>query len=312
MPSFLKNSSLKESRRAKSLFVVIILFLLLVWTVGQVFRDGCWVTALCFYFPSPVAAILLMLGAAFAWYNLGKNYVVLAVVALLAPAFFTIGIENHWTKQTDELEEMAECRLVHWNIMHTNLDTESIIATLNKYKADIYVLSEVSKYVDDTAIAQGLGEEFIKLRLGELSVIAKDRLVSGQRITNGKAKSYPVAWNFGEIEIKLLVVDLPSSIFIERAPLLQWVCDIAIQQEPDLIVGDFNAPRRSLGFSKFPPGYAHAYDLAGKGWGYTWPTLLPVYAIDQCLVGPKITTSDYQIHSTLTSDHCLQVLSFTR
>jgi hypothetical protein len=32
----------------------------------------------------------------------------------------------------------------------------------------------------------------------------------------------------------------------------------------------------------------HAYDVAGSGWSATWPIPLPLWAIDQCLVGPRL------------------------
>src|SRR5262249_21619073 len=103
---------------------------------------------------------------------------------------------------------------------------------------------------------------------------------------------------------------LPSSLAIERAPLLARVRGLIEEGRPDLVVGDFNAPRRSLGLSELPDGYAHAYDAAGTGWSYSWPVPIPLWAIDQCVVGPRVEALRYDLRSTAASDHRLQRLEF--
>ena len=81
--------------------------------------------------------------------------------------------------------------------------------------------------------------------------------------------------------------------------------------EPDLVVGDFNAPRRSRALSPLPSGFVHAYEAVGSGWSYTWPVLCPLYSIDHCIVGQRIHPVVYNLESSWHSDHRRQVLEFT-
>jgi vancomycin resistance protein VanJ len=79
---------------------------------------------------------------------------------------------------------------------------------------------------------------------------------------------------------------------------------------PDLVLGDFNAPRRSRALDPLPQGYTHAYEAVGHGWAYSWPMPLPVLAIDQTILSDRIEPFSYALHSTIVSDHRMQVLDF--
>ena len=81
-------------------------------------------------------------------------------------------------------------------------------------------------------------------------------------------------------------------------------CDIVITR-------DFNAPRRSLAFTELPAGYQHAFDSVGFGYGNTWPMPVPMYALDQCIFGPRVVPADYRLVSSAHSDHRLQVFDFS-
>jgi endonuclease/exonuclease/phosphatase (EEP) superfamily protein YafD len=91
---------------------------------------------------------------------------------------------------------------------------------------------------------------------------------------------------------------------------LRRVAELVRAHRPDIVVGDFNAPRRSRVLSVLGDEYRHAYDVAGSGWSYTWPLPFPVYAIDQCIAGPRVEIVDYRIRSSVLSDHRRQVLDF--
>jgi len=94
---------------------------------------------------------------------------------------------------------------------------------------------------------------------------------------------------------------------VARDPVLREINALIEQHQPDLVIGDFNAPRRSWGLSQLPDGYRHAFDTVGRGCGYTWPSFAPMLAIDQCVTGPRIAPVNYELRTTLASDHRLQV-----
>ncbi|MCY2962486.1 MAG: hypothetical protein NT069_02335, partial [Planctomycetota bacterium] len=98
-------------------------------------------------------------------------------------------------------------------------------------------------------------------------------------------------------DLNLLLIDLPSRIARHRDPSLAHVESLITKYHPDLVIGDFNAVRQATRLQHLPRGYRHAYDEAGAGWSYTWPVPLPVLAIDQCLVGPRLEVREYVLVS---------------
>ena len=121
-----------------------------------------------------------------------------------------------------------------------------------------------------------------------------------------------VTWDYAGHTTRLFVLDLPSDVWVARGPLLREVVALMARHRPDLVVGDFNAPRRSWALADLPAGYAHAYHTAGGGWGYTWPVPVPVYALDHCLHGPRVRPVRYELGGLAgNSDHRYQVFDFT-
>ncbi|MDQ1347436.1 MAG: vancomycin resistance protein VanJ, partial [Acidobacteriota bacterium] len=105
----------------------------------------------------------------------------------------------------------------------------------------------------------------------------------------------------------VLAVNVISSPRIPRDPLLERVVEMIERRSPDVVLGDFNAPRRSRALARLPAGFRHAYDAAGSGWSATWPARLPLLAIDQTIVGPRLEVRAYSLHTTRISDHRLQL-----
>ena len=280
-----------------------------LWAVGQVFRDATWLTGLCFYLPSPVLATA-MAGAACACL-LTKRRRAALVVALLAlpPLVFVLFVENNFAARPTAAGT-AEHRLVHWNIA-SGLDRQDLRDVLVAQQADLYVLSEVSGGESLRALADGLGGGRQAAVVGDMAVVGHGEVESAGRVLSRRgAQAYVVVWRCEGRELTVLAVDLPSSVLVPRDPLLREVRKLIERHRPDLIVGDFNAPRRSRGLSNLPPDYRHAYDAVGAGWGYTWPVPVPVYAIDQCICGPGVVPVRYELRASAHSDHRLQVLDF--
>src|SRR5262249_7265035 len=136
--------------------------------------------------------------------------------------------------------------------------------------------------------------------------------IAGRRlpVQSRHVEAFVVSWTLGAQEWSILIVDLPSSIAIAREPLLREVRSLIEANQPDIVIGDFNAPRLSRALCELPLGYRHAYEVVGCGWAYTWPVPLPLWAIDQCLVGPRALPEHYELRSTLFSDHRMQILDF--
>jgi endonuclease/exonuclease/phosphatase (EEP) superfamily protein YafD len=279
-----------------------------VWLVGQTFGDATPYTAFCFYVPSPAVAASLGALAALAAAARRRRVAVLAAVLSLPPLTYVVGVENRWIPRAAPDAGQRPLRLVHWNVMNGFGRWPIVHGELSAARADIYVLSDVNphtgKYYDDLVDAPGT------LRIQQMLVVARGSIEVLADCCSANLDAFLCRWQFRGRPISLLIVDLDSAVSIPRGPRLERVRELIERYRPDLVVGDFNAPRRSNALRRLPPGYEHAYDAAGAGWSYTWPVPCPLWAIDQCIVGPSVQAVGYELRSSSETDHRMQVLDF--
>lgn len=283
------------------------LLLSVPWFAGQLLRDRWWLTGLGFYLPSPGLAVALA-GAAVALWQRGRRRLArVSLLVALLPAAATVGLENHWRLPTVVAGSDDAVTVVHWNVFRGFLGWDRIQAELAEHPADVYVLSELPELIRTDRVAV-LGEGYSMIRDGLLGVACRG-FVEGRTLEPPTPlRMIHAVCQIGDRELKVLAVDLPSSPRYARRPLLAEVARWTRHYRPDVVIGDFNAPRRSIGLSPPPEGYAHAYRRAGHGWSYTWPLPLPMLAIDQCLVSQKARPLDYTLSAHWLSDHRLQTL----
>ena len=276
-----------------------------VWTVGQIQKDRTWLTGLMFYFPTPVLVGCLLLLAGISVKRTSsrwKWYSVLVVV----PLVFLGCIENQWWRDSTTTAGGTTLRLVHWNLCRTALGWDAQRAMIASLKPDILVLSETTA---DVGADDFPGFEVLQIQ-GMLIASRGQMTASGSLVPKRVLEAFQIRCELPTGPLDVLIADMTSNLYIHRDLYLQPLLKVMQDQQPDLVVGDFNAPRRSLAFSSLPEGFQHAYDAAGAGWSYTWPVPVPFLAIDQCILGPELTATNYQLRSTLLSDHRIQILDF--
>jgi endonuclease/exonuclease/phosphatase family metal-dependent hydrolase len=78
---------------------------------------------------------------------------------------------------------------------------------------------------------------------------------------------------------------------------------------PDIIVGDFNTVRGGAAIATFAPKMRNAFDIAGVGFGATYPRIFPLLHIDQILLGPRVIVLHYEIIDTGSGAHRMQIAS---
>ena len=274
------------------------------------FRDRCLLTALCFYLPSPLAAAWLFVAAICALWKRAYTFCAVWAVMLAVVLMVVALVENHWFRPPVSPADARSIRAVHWNIWYGKLGWRGVLTRMAEAQADVYVLSEWWPPSDPAEVAAALGPEFSAKEVFNVAIIARGTLGTAHCLPMKRGMVCIVPWRFQGRTLRLMAVDLPSNPLAARAPLLHALEDHITQFHPHLVLGDFNVPRRSCAFDVLPEGYAHAYNDAGAGWSYTWPSPLPVLAIDQCFTGPGIEALRYRIDATLISDHCMQVLDF--
>jgi hypothetical protein len=107
-----------------------------------------------------------------------------------------------------------------------------------------------------------------------------------------------------------LLVDLPSNPSISRFKMLADLrsrLDALETPAPDIILGDFNTARGGAAIATFAPKMRNAFDIAGVGFGATYPRIFPLLHIDQLLLGPHVTVLHYEIIDTGSGAHRMQI-----
>ncbi len=140
------------------------------------------------------------------------------------------------------------------------------------------------------------------------------------------------------------LVDLPSDLSLWREDVMResraaidafagpaWFPDAAerkwVRREappglfasPDIVMGDFNTPRGSRSLRLLAGEGAHAFDEAGRGWGYSFPRAwrvegwsvrrwrVPLWHVDHCFVSSAWRVLDYRVVDTGLGTHRAQV-----
>lgn len=280
------------------------------WLIGQIARDSSWLSGLCFYIPSAFLATAFLLFSLMYAIRKQRRKAILAVALALPPLVFVGLVENRFFRPRPPAQSGA-LRLVHWNIQGAS-GRSGVWEILLAKQADIYVLSEIGDGDAFRAFRETLGSRYQALVFGTMAVVGRGSLRSdGWLIDRDQAKVRSVIWEYASRSATLFVVDLPSNILVPRDPMLNQIIALVERDRPDLVVGDFNAPRRSRALSNLPSGYEHAYDSSGTGFGYTWPVPFPMYALEQCIHGSRVTPARYSLVCSLASDHCCQVFDLS-
>jgi hypothetical protein len=77
---------------------------------------------------------------------------------------------------------------------------------------------------------------------------------------------------------------------------------------PDLIVGDCNTPRGSASLAIVAGSMSSAFDQAGRGFEASWPRKMPIIAIDQAFVGPRLRAVGYDVVDLGAAQHLAEVI----
>jgi len=302
----------REARSEGVERVAQIVFLL--WALGQVARDVTLPTALLFYLPSlAVASLLLLLAGVARWRGRRAGRIAAAACIPLVVGLF---VEHHWWPQRAATiatnsagGAAASLRLLHWNVSGGWAGLDQVARRIAAEHADLVVLSEASERVARAVLAARPGES--SKTFGTLTVIAPRIDAADWLIRDRDLQTVAAEVTVGGRSLQLLVVNLASSWKLPRAPALRRVIAATSERHPDLVVGDFNAPRRSWALVRLPDGYRHAYDEAGWGWSASWPVPLPLLSLDHVLVGPRWRATAYRLAGTPWSDHRLQTVDLT-
>ena len=282
-----------------------------VWAIGEVFRDRFGITGIFFLVPTVVPAAALLVAALLAFACGCRRIALAAGLLWLFPTFWLLFIENQWVRPSPRGDAARALRLVHWNVGPISGRPELITPVLAPLVADAYVLSECFSVEASSKVTQALGSDYKLYHIRQIALIARGDIKLGRGDERMPTRLYTLEWESVYGPVKVMAVDLPSRPIYSRRPWLEQVFDRVLYTRPDLVVGDFNARRRSHWLGRLPRGYAHAYEEAGRGWCYSWPDAFPLWDIDQCILGPRIRPIAHGFLPTGVSDHRLQWFDFS-
>jgi hypothetical protein len=111
--------------------------------------------------------------------------------------------------------------------------------------------------------------------------------------------------------VTLYAVDLPSDPKLSRfaiARTTRRLLEGSSAPPPDIVVGDFNVTRGSAALKTLFPGFSHAWDQAGRGYGATFHRAVPLYHIDHTLLADTVRARDYALIDLEAGRHLAQLV----
>jgi len=144
--------------------------------------------------------------------------------------------------------------------------------------------------------------------------------------------------DLGGVPLTVWIVDLPSDPSMKRADVMRaasravsawegvamapdalgrWIQQTPVEgergfPEPDLIIGDFNAPRGSRSIGQLVGDRPSTHAQAGVGPAGTWMRYLPLWAIDQAYTGDRVKATRSSVVDPGLSEHRMLVVELER
>ncbi|MHC5005533.1 MAG: endonuclease/exonuclease/phosphatase family protein, partial [Planctomycetota bacterium] len=290
------------------------------WCVGRLVSDRYAWSQWLLWIPTPAAIALAVVGLLAAARPDGRRpaparrrprRLVTWLAVLVALAGYLGLIEHRYLRPGGPPPNGVT--FVHWNMVATRATPRSeLAATLVREDADVTIITNPTVLRGEPAWRSWIEDKTdrsqtrfavvsrLPLRRFRALVAADGILVTLLELDATASLGRPlVTW----------LVDLPSDPVLPRMEIAKRARRLIEQVNappPDLIIGDFNMTRGSASLRRIAPGHRHAFDLAGSGYGATYPVRYPLYHIDHVLVGPGLGVADYRLIEPPVGMHRLQ------
>lgn len=113
----------------------------------------------------------------------------------------------------------------------------------------------------------------------------------------------------GNITSKVLIVDVYASPFFNKENTLKEILNFSIENNVDIIVGDFNTPFESIHFRGYENNYRSFHNYC-NGLTATWPYGIPLLELDQIWINKTIRPIQLNKFQYLFSDHKLLIAEY--
>ena len=299
-----------------------------VWAAGDLVGERHWTTTLLAYVPQHpflVPSALLLLA------SLARRRVWLAlanIVVLAFGAFQLLGL----SLAPQDTGTRPSLRVMTYNIHHGSLGIEAVARDIRRQNPDVVLLQECNAFRSwpdpMPRLAQLLpgyrtylaGDEVAMLcRLPVRSVAAWPLRDSGPRRIALSAVLSVGGRSLRVLNVHLMTSSTGSSLARSgrRAPdhlrqtarvrgeqlerVRQWVQS---GDGPCIVAGDFNTPPRGVFYRRMPArGLSDSFRQAGRGFGATYPSDIPLLRIDHIFTGKGVRALRTWVPRTHGSDH---------
>jgi endonuclease/exonuclease/phosphatase (EEP) superfamily protein YafD len=270
-----------------------------------------WGFDLAAHFRVQYAALLVPAVALLAGLRWRKTAVVagsalLVNLALIIPLFLVQPVQ---ADGTDTLQ------ILSFNVTASNPERTSVIEYLRASGADIVFLHESSTDWEDALGRSDLSYRMVSARepgsvFGTLALIREGAVANVIPLGDFGQWSIEVITEMDGHEIKVLGTHPLSPVSPTRAAardeqlriIGEWA---ALQDDPVVVTGDFNASTWSRGFALVAGGADLINSQRGFGIQASWPAGYPLFGIpiDHLIHSPELTTIDRHLGKNLGSDH---------
>jgi len=255
------------------------------------------------YYATPVIVAGGLLGVAgLVWLRLRRPLAgALAIlVGTLLSAYWTVSVAG----VQEQPHQGAGLRLLFWNVGRGHSGWGGITNALQQTDFDIMGLVEARNSAGfwealfpGTAVAAP-GGGLVLVAKGTVEQVRFNRFGSRSRIA-----TFRVTRDSGSFLVHL--VDIEPSILSRRRPLLQEVSRIvtAPSEIPIIVMGDFNTPHDSVWLEGLRSKFVNAHQVASSTPLPTWPSPVPVLAIDHIWVDRRLSVWSARREVGWLSDH---------
>lgn len=279
--------------------------------------------------PPPILAVLCVLASILlGWgghcFHLRARRTIrgLSIVSLLAAAGFLAWFRQaHWYSNSGSsaapgIASAAQAakgnsgaRLLFWNMSGGSRGLAWVADVIRSYDADVVGLVESRPSGEWTLNwwarsfpeyrMRGLAEGITLLSRFPIERVECGKL-SGMGLWGSARVAHP------STPMTLIVVDVWHDLHRSRGPALDALAERveAFEGEPLVILGDFNTPPESVHFERLRRTFSNVFEMYGDGCNATWPTPIPLLALDQVWCSQRLEAVRCGIGWTLASDHC--------
>lgn len=306
--------------------VVAMLWLgLFAWLIGRVFSDRYEWSQWLWWTPTPFALTAALLGWLLSLRRARtrarrRRRMLTWCACLISMLGYFAAVEHRLLHALTASSSVSGdvLTIAHWNMtLDNHADIPALMQSIDALNADVLSITSPPGEVRRQLMARAAEPDANLAITDAWPMLLVSRLpLTNQRLLISADGSYLTAVEVDAAErigrsLTIMLVDLPSNPRLQRletAGRLRAMLDERDAPVPDIAIGDFNMTRGSASIETLFPGMVDAFDVAGTGYGATFPRRFPLYHIDHTLIAASsgLMARRYEIIDAGQSRHRAQ------